>query len=241
MKITKREVIVSITILAIMLAFGMQMSGLITDARMDRDEIYNKAVRIEDSDIFDYAMRTDIGNAFVYGDLLAVDTVTYPEIGGEYMYVLKVKERHTMHTRRVARTRTVNGKTQTYYVTETYWTWDEVDRESKTCKEISFAGVVFPTKKIDIPSRYKIDTIKESSKIRYVYYGVNTKYTGTIFADLRGGTIPDGTHFYNNQTIEETVELLQSFNWNALFWIFWIALTGFAVYGFCYLDNYWLE
>ena len=29
-------------------------------------------------------MRTNVGNAFVYGDLKAVDTVTYPEIGGEY-------------------------------------------------------------------------------------------------------------------------------------------------------------
>ena len=241
MEITKREVVASVTILAIMLALGLWISGLITEDRMDRDEVYNKAVRIEDGDIFEYGMRTNVGNAFVYGDLLAVDTVTYPEISGEYMYIRKVKERYTMHTRRVARTRTVNGKTQTYYVTETYWTWDEIDRESKTCNEISFAGVVFPTRKIDIPGMYHIDTIKESSTIRYVYYGVSTKYTGTIFADLRDGTIPDGTRFYNNQTIEATVELKQSFNWNALFWIFWIALTGGLIYGFYYLDNWWLE
>ena len=109
------------------------------------------------------------------------------------------------------------------------------------CEEISFTGVVFPSNKIDIPGVYKIDTIKESSKIRYVYYGVDAKYTGTIFADLRDGTIPDGTRFYNNSTIEETVGRLRAFNWNILFWIFWIALTGTAVYGFYYLDNRWLE
>lgn len=237
MEITKREVIASVAIIAVMLAIGMWISGLITNAKMDRDEVYNKAVQIENSDVFEYSMRTNIGNAFVYGDLLAVDTVTYPEIGGEYMYVLKVKERYTMHTRTVRYT--VNGKTKTR--TETYWTWDEVDRESKMCKEISFAGVVFPSNKIDIPSHYKIDTIKESSKIRYVYYGVSTKYTGTIFADLRDGTIPDGTHFHNNQTIEETLRAKQAFDWNIVFWIFWIGLTGSAVYGFYYLDNRWLE
>ena len=26
-----------------------------------------------------------------------------------------------------------------------------------------------------------------------------------------------------------------------VFWIFWIILTGGACYGFCYLDNHWLE
>ena len=105
---------------------------------MDQNEKYNKAVKIETQDLFEYGMRTNIGNAFVYGDLLAVDTVTYPEIGGSYMYVEKVKERYTMHTRQVAHTRTVNGKTQTYYTTETYWTWDRVGSEDKTCNEISF-------------------------------------------------------------------------------------------------------
>ena len=232
MEITKREILASVSIIAVLLMVGMWLSGLITNARLDRDEIYNKAAKITDGGIFEYGMRTNIGNAFVYGDLLAVDTVTYPEIGGEYMYVRKVTERYTMHTRTY--TTTVNGKTQVR--TQTYWTWDEVDRESKMCKEISFAGVVFPSNKIDIPGAHKIDTIKESSKIRYVYYGVGTKYTGTIFADLRDGTIPDGTRFYNLNTIEETVEQLQSFNWNILFWIFWIALIGAAVYGF-----YWLE
>lgn len=238
MEITKREVIASVTIIAVMISIGMWLSGLITNARLDRDEVYNKAVKIQDGDIFEYGMRTNVGNAFVYGDLLAVDTVTYPEIGGEYMYVRKVKKRYTMHTRKVKYT-DADGNTKTR--TETYWTWDEVDRESKTCKEISFAGVVFPTRKIDIPAEYHIKTIKESSKIRYVYYGISSKYTGTIFAYLKDDTIPDGTEFHNGMTIDETVEFKQSFNWNILFWVFWIALTGSAVYGLYYLDNWWLE
>lgn len=41
--------------------------------------------------MFQYGKDTNVGNAFVYGDLKAVDTVTYPEIGGEYMYVEKSK------------------------------------------------------------------------------------------------------------------------------------------------------
>ena len=166
-KITKREVIASISIIAIMLLIGVLISGKISDWMMDRNAEYNKAAKIESLDLFEYGMRTDVGNAFVYGDLLAVDTVTYPEIGGSYMYVEKVKERYTKHTRQVAHTRTVNGKTQTYYTTETYWTWDRVGFEDKKCVEVSFLGHVLPSEKINIPGSNYIDTIKESYSIRY--------------------------------------------------------------------------
>jgi hypothetical protein len=236
-EITKREVLVSISIIAILLMVGFGLSGSISEYVSDQNEIYNKAVKIESTDMFEYGMRTNVGNAFVYGVLEAVDTVTYPEIGGEYVYVEKVKERYTMHTRVV--TYTSNGKTRTR--TETYWTWDKVDSEEIIAKEISFAGVKFDINKIDLPSSDYIDTIKESSHIRYKYYGVGTKFTGTIFADLRDNTIPDGTEFYNNKDIDETIKLLEALDWTWVFWIFWIALIGFCVYGFYYFDNRWLE
>jgi len=240
-KITKREVIASISIIAIMLLIGVLISGKISDWMMDKNAEYNKAVKIESLDLFEYGMRTDVGNAFVYGDLLAVDTVTYPEIGGSYMYVEKVKERYTKHTRQVAHTRTVNGKTQTYYTTETYWTWDRVGYEDKKCVEVSFLGHVLPSEKIDIPGSDYIDTIKESYYIRYKYYGTDTAFTGTIFTRLANDTITDGTPFYNNMTIEETVDMLESTAPIYIFWAFWIILIGLAVYGFYYIDNRWLE
>ena len=242
-EITKREIIASVSIIAIMLLIGFLISGKISEANLDRNEIYNKAVKIESTDMFEYGMRTNVGNAFVYGDLEAVDTVTYPEIGGEYMYVEKVKERNTMHTRQVAHTITVNGKTQTYYTTETYWTWDRVGSEDMKCKEILFCGSKFNSNKINIPGTHHIDTIKESSHVRYKYYGTDTKFTGTIFTDLRDNTITDNTEFHKNMNLEETVEWKTSTGIGAqiLFWIGWIVLTGFCVYGFYYIDNRWLE
>lgn len=123
-EITKREILASISIIAVLLFIGFIISGKISDHLMDKNEKYNKAVKIEDQELFEYGMRTDIGNAFVYGNLEAVDTVTYPEIGGKYMYVRKVEEHYTRHTRKVAHTRTVNGKSHTYYTTEVYWSWD---------------------------------------------------------------------------------------------------------------------
>lgn len=240
-EITKREIIASISIIAVMILIGVLISGKISEHQMDKNEIYNKAVKIDSTDLFQYGMDTNVGNAFVYGDLEAVDTVTFSEIGGEYMYVEKVKERYTEHTRQVSHTKTVNGKTQTYYTTETYWTWDRVSSEDKKCKEISFCGSTFKSNKFDIPGTDYIDTIKESNYVRYKYYGTQTKFTGTIFTELKDKTISDNTCFYNNKNIEETVEYLKSKSGEIIFWAFWIILIIACVFGFYYLDNKWLE
>ena len=240
-EITKREILASISIIAVMILISVLISSKISEHQMDKNEIYNKAVKIESTDLFQYGMDTNIGNAFVYGDLKAVDTVTYPEIDGEYMYVEKVKEKYTKHTRTVTKYKTVNGKRKSYTTTETYWTWDRVGSEDKKCNEVTFCGITFNVNKFDIPSPYNIDTIKESSHFRYKYYGVGTEFTGTIFTDLRDKTISDNTNFYNAMNIEETVKHLQACSGEIIFWIFWILLIGGCVFGFFYIDNTWLE
>ena len=83
MEITKREILASISIITIMILFGILISTKISEYQMDKNEIYNKAVKIEDRNMFQYGMDTNIGNAFVYGTLEAVDTVTYPEMDGK--------------------------------------------------------------------------------------------------------------------------------------------------------------
>lgn len=237
-EITKREILASISIIAVMLLIGVLISSKISEHQLDANEVYNKAVKIDNTDLFQYGMDTNVGNAFVYGDLVAVDTVTYTEIGGEYMYIEKVKEKYTKHTRTVTY-KDSNGKTHTKK--ETYWTWDRVDSEDKKCQEISFCGIAFNSNKIDLPSTDYIDTIKESSHIRYKYYGVGTNYIGTIFTDLRDKTISDNTKFYKDKNIEETVKQLESGGGAIIFWIFWIVLICGCVFGFYYAENKWLE
>ena len=227
MEITKREIIASIVIISILLIIGFFISEDITNSQNDKDAEYIKATHIEDTELFQYGMDTNIGNTFVYGDLIAADTVSYPEIKGEYMYVEKVKEKYTRHTRTVTRTKTVNGKRKTYTETEVYWSWDRVNKEDKTCKEI--------------PSAECIDSIKESSHIRYKYYGTPVKHTGTIYAYLSDGTIPVNTEFHENMSIDELLNRYTSHVGNIIFWIVWIIFIAFVVYGFYYLENNWLE
>lgn len=243
--ITKREVLASVSIIAIMLVIGVFISSKIFESTADKNEVYNKAVKITDSELFSYGMRTNVGNAFVYGDLEAVDPVSYPEIEGEYMYICKDTERYTKHYRTVTKTRkNSKGETETYEEEEEYWTWDRIDSESLECKELIFCGVKFDAGKIRRPSSHHIKIIREGfSDIRYVYYGTDPKFTGTIFTKLSDNTISDNNTFYKDSTIEDTVDYLQESGTFLVvaFWIFWIVLICGCVYGFYYLDNNWLE
>lgn len=230
-EITKREILTSVSIVAVMILIGVLISFKISEYQADQNEIYNKAVKIESQKLFRYGMDTNIGNAFVYGELKVIDPVTYPAIGGKYMSVEKIKEKYTKHTRKVTLTKQ-----------ETYWTWDEVDRESIQCKKISFCGIKFKSNKITFPSSKYIETIKESNHIRYKYYGVSEQHIGTIFADLRNKTIPDKTHFYKDMNIEKTVDYLESGDILLIFfWFVWIILIVIVVFIFYYADNEWLK
>ena len=105
MKITKREVIFSIALICIMLVIGIVISDKINDSLMEQYQKYNTALRInDDPELFKYGMRTNVGNAFVHGDLVAVDPVSYPEVDGLYGSMTKVTDRYTMHKRTVTKT-----------------------------------------------------------------------------------------------------------------------------------------
>lgn len=242
MEITKREIIASITIIAVWFCIGFLIADKIDSWQQDRNAEYDRAARIEREDLFAHGMDTNLGNAFVYGDLQAMDPVTYPEIDGVYSYVRKVKEKYTMHTRIVTKTRrNASGKTETYPEVETYWTWDYAGEENQKSKNFIFLGQQFLANKFILPEGDHIETIKESSNVRYKYYGAPEKMTGTLYTTLQQGTIRDESKFYNNKTIMETTEMLTTEGLTNIFWIAWIIFGIFLIIGFYHLDNYWLN
>lgn len=242
-EITKREILASVTIVAVLLLIGVLMSSKISEHQMDKNEVYNKAVKIQSTEQFKYGMDTNVGNAFVYGELIAVDTVTFEEIGGAYSYVEKVEEHYNRHTRMVTKTRTNSkGETETYEEEEVYYSWDYYDSWEKQCERIKFCGEEFESTKINLPrSKYLKTDESFWLNVRFVYYGTSTKFSGTIFTCLKDKTISDKTPFYENCNIEETVEQLESGGGVVVFWIFWVVLIGCCVFGFYYIDNEWLE
>ena len=248
MKVTKREIIISIAITAVMLIIGFFISGKIIDAQNDKNAEYQKAVHIENSELFRYGMDTGVGNAFVYGDLQAVDTVTFDEIGGEYLHVEKIEEIYERHEREVTET---DSKGKKHTKVEVYYEWETEDRESKYSENIMFCGIEFPYSKIPYSSDNHIKTINsgreyswksgEYVKVRFRYYGTPIKHTGTVYTKLSDGTISDNSRFFEDYKIEEALDSCTSDIGNVMFWALWMALIVGVVIGFCYLDNRWLE
>lgn len=248
MEINKREIIISVAITAVMFMIGFFISEKITDYQNDKNAEYQKAVHIEDSELFQYGMDTNVGNAFVYGDLQAVDTVTFDEIGGEYLHVEKIKERYERHERAVTET---DSKGKMHTKVEVYYEWETENMKSKHSEKIIFCGIKFPYSKLPYSSDNHIKTINSGTEyswksgefveVRFKYYGTSIKHTGTVYTRLSDGTISDNSRFFKDYTIEEALDSCTSDVENVMFWALWIALTVGAVIGFCYLDNRWLE
>ena len=105
MEIKKREILVSLIIAFIMLIVGIFISGKINDVGDSKQETYQKAIQIEEPELFRYCMSVNSGNGLIYGELKAIDTVSDPNIDGEWMDLYIETQKYTMHTRTVS-----NGK-----------------------------------------------------------------------------------------------------------------------------------
>ena len=237
-EITKRELIVGIIILCMMILVGTGISSSVVDYEENQRREYTQALRVESKDMFEYGMLTNVGNAFCYGELKAVDTVSFEDIPGTYLYVRQEREEYTKHTREVEHT---GSKGKKYYTTETYYSWDNVEDREKHSNHITFMGVKFKYSKIKRPVARYIDTIYEDSNTRYLYYGVDPDNKGTIYCRLGDNTIPEHTKFYENQNIDEVKDYLCNSHALVFFWIIWIIFTGCVVFGFFYLENKWLD
>ena len=243
MEVTKREIIISIAIVAIMMLFGFLISDSITDARLDRLQEYNTALKIPDNneELFKYAIDTDVGNAFVEGKLKVLDPVSIGGLEGKYSYISRELEKYTRHTRVVTETYYVNGKARTRTRTEVYWTWDHQKTDEWSSKKINFNGVDFSINKIEMPSTRHHSTVSCGHHLRYVYHVRDLEWQGTIYAKLKEHTIQGQADFLKNTDIEKMLEYYTMFNWLWVFWPLWVLLTGGLVVGFYYIDNRWLE
>ncbi len=239
---TVRELMFSIVIVLIMLTGGFFISEKIASHNDEQNQEYYQAMQIDgNAELFQYGMRTNVGNAFVKGTLTAVDPVTYPDIDGEYAYIERVQEEYTEHKKKVYEYDDEGNETGYHY--ETYWEWDEIGREEIHSQTETFLDVEFPYGTITFPESYYLDTVEDGWHLRSKYYVVDTSYNGVIYANLKDNTIAYATPFIQADTIDEAVDYMVS-NGTAglvIFWFVWIILIGVAVFGFCYFDNKWLE
>lgn len=101
--------------------------------------------------------------------------------------------------------------------------------------------LLFQSPNLNYPERDTLTPYTKSGHVRYEYYGIGITHTGTIFTTLSDNTISDNSPFYEDLTIDETVERLEKGVSTVVFWIFWIIGTGVIVFKFYERENEWLE
>lgn len=237
--LTAREIIFSIIIFSVLIVIGFKISDCIKDGINDNNDIYNKALKIENSEEFKYGMKTNIGNAFVSGKLICLDPVEDPRgyLKDLYSKITITKEIYQQHTETYTTTDS-KGKVHTH--TRVYYSWDKVSGKSYECNSYEFAGVKFNTKKLKVKET-KYEATNTIGHVRYIYRTAPLEMEGSIFTNLSDNTISDNTKFVRDMNVQELYEdKLQSQDSVILFWIIWCIIICGIIFGFIYLDNNWL-
>lgn len=185
-----------------------------TNYRNEENKVYDEALRIESEEDFENAL-DDSDNMFVYGTLKTLDTVSFPEIEGEYMYLKKENQKYVTRTMMVPYTYSSGKRTMTGYRTQIIHSWDTIEEEEKMATQITFCGVDFD---VELPEAEEVETINLSNTEKDVYYGVKSELQGTMYINKE----KNQKQFFEGKSIEETVEFLKSNFFMDVVW-FWIC------------------
>ena len=241
--VTLREAIFSVTIASVLLFAGFMISARIEHGVNQRNLRYRQAARVSTPEGFSLAMRTDVGDAFVEGDFMALDTVSHEKLGGEWLWLMADYQRYTRHTRTVTYPVTDSkGHVHTRTRTEVYWTWDTYKVEKRHSKRVSYIGEEFPYEKFDYSwVGRKFKTVDNGFRLRIEFTCLPTRFRASAFTSLSKGTVTNGTGLRQGMSIDKLYEACTKSYAVGLFWTFWIMLIAGAVVGFVVLDNRWIE
>lgn len=242
-EITKREILVSIAITLLLIGLGFIISSAISNGINEKNEKYYKALKINNNEEqFKYAIKTNIGYVLAQGKVQAVKEVSIEDIEGTYFYIKKEKEVYTKHYREVEHTRTVGNKTETYYTTEEYWTWDYAGEETFNTEQFNFLGVDFEYGTINFYNTEYKETRSGDYNIRYNYYIIPYEFEGSLFTHIDNNTINENEFYYNN-TIENIIKNKESEEQTSriIFWVLWCILIVFIDAAYISLENNYLE
>lgn len=265
MEITKREILFSVIIVAVMLIIGFFLNSGIEESNTKNNEVYYLATKIENENQFQYGLKTSVGDTLTYGEIIAASPVTMEKISGEYFYIEKVVEEYNRHTK-TETYKDSNGKTRTR--TKVYYSWDHEFTKTEKSDSFSFMGMTFsnpinnlPYERADL-SKLAVDQSKVHMNYIYnddyffesvgdtrEYYNiVPISFSGTLEAKLVDNKLEnfsgnEDLTFHYNKDIEKTIKDIENVgnSWVIAFRIIWGMLTIGAVFVFYYFENKWLE
>lgn len=251
--ITKREALVSIIIICVLVGISMLISSTISNKVDEHNSKINRTQVCETKEMFRHLYNTNAGDIISNADVVCTKPVSIDKIKGKYSYIVYKKEEYTRHTRLVP---IRSGKTTTY-ITEVYYTWDAVDYKTWESSDININDIPCKTKKIKIffnakylskkdyngKSKYQSgNEIYLTSSTRVSYKVGGLKSAGVVYCNLRNNSINDISYYINSNNPQREKELLL-YNPTAYIvttWITAIVLICIIVFIFVYFDNSWL-
>lgn len=241
--LTLRELVFSVLIVGVMVLIGFFISEVIERKVNDSNLRYNQAVALLTNDQFKHALDTDVGYVFANGRLVADSPVKNEHLEGEYLSVYVEHQQYRKHTRRVAYTVTDSkGRSHTKYRTETYWSWDTMSRSSSHSPTVTYCGVNFPYNKFGY-SWIGSDTTRHSTGFhaRDVVTVVPKTFIASVFGEAKSKTLVGDGLTLAPISIEAYRKDLTTSHAISIFWIIWCVVIVFALVGFYFIQNDWLE
>lgn len=264
MVVTKREILFSVIIVLVFLFLGIFIADGIEQGHIEEAEKYYKALKVEDPKMFEYNKKTSGGNTLAYGNAKFLDTVTFPEINGEYGVIVKHEERYTKHIDYVTKE---DDEGNTYTEEVISYSWDSNGRKSLKGKNIVFLEQEFDSEVFDLGSGSTLElnryikrqyqekvhfnylyehspTWENVGDLRWRYSVVPVEFMGTLFLTFNDEVITSkNSDFYYEQTIDQVIKSKETAGTTSkiIFWILWIIFTVVIIWFFYYMDNHWLE
>lgn len=264
MEIKRKEILVSIAISLFFVTIGFPVSNKILESKLDRAEIYQKALKVKEESTFQYALETRQGNLISEATFIAVDPVKFPEMTKTFIYVEKVKQEYVMKIRYIAEVTDSKGNVVSPARTETYWEWDNVGRLELMSNELSFFGTKYKTNLFSLISDHRVDASEvvkatnggwldngkyyyETKSIRYYYNVIPKEFQASFIAVASDkGLVPANSeksirlqNYRMTELIEKQIRNVES--GNIFFWIIWVLLIAAVIYGYLSLENRYLD
>lgn len=244
--LTVRELFLSIVGLLLAIIIGCIIANNIAQAEDEYNVKFYHAIQVSDSTQFNYAFKTDAGHMLAYGTVIAVGFVTDSGVGN-YMTLTRDLEEYRKHHRTVC---SGSGKTRHCH-TETYWTWDVMKTDRFSVKQVEFLGRRFAYNQFpELPREHHVGTVPINkpdilsalltNRQRYVYYGRNLTYSGTMYTNAVNHTIND-SKWANNITLDKAIDYYIREHGVLVFWIIFGIIIVVAIIFFVAAPNEWLN
>lgn len=165
---------------------------------------YNTAIRVEDDDKFNYAIDSKQGRIISSGKFKAKDLVKFENLNGEYIKIIRILEEYRSHTYTTCNSK---GKCQTH----TYYSWDEVSRETKKSNTVIFRNREYSSSKFNFSDFEREAEKKEipvgfwERKKRYVFRVIDKELSGSFYTETNENGLNDNI-LVHNKSLDELLK-----------------------------------